>query len=94
MILAEIKRYLQQRGQATLADIALHFDTAPDAVRGMLETLLRKGRIRRQQLNSACGSSCCKCDTALQGCMNGPVRGADPHKTGTPIAGGFTLKQK
>ncbi|HXK56475.1 MAG: FeoC-like transcriptional regulator [Gammaproteobacteria bacterium] len=64
MILAKIKRYLQQRGQVSLADIALHFDTPPDAVRGMLETLLRKGLIRRQLLDSACGSSCCKCDSA------------------------------
>lgn len=43
MILAKIKRYLQQRGQVSLADIALHFDTPPDAVRGMLETLCVKG---------------------------------------------------
>jgi len=64
MILSEIKHYLQQRGQVSLADIALRFDSEPDAVRGMLETLLRKGRIRRQMLNSACGSSCCKCDSA------------------------------
>jgi len=64
MILSEIKRYLQQRGQVSLADIALHFDTPPEALRGMLETLLRKGRISRQQLNSACGSSCCQCDSS------------------------------
>ncbi|MCP5405982.1 MAG: FeoC-like transcriptional regulator [Chromatiaceae bacterium] len=84
MILAEIKRYLQQRGQATLADIALHFDTAPDAVRGMLETLLRKGRIRRQQLNSACGSSCCKCDTAATELYEWTGNAVpDPHETGT-----------
>ncbi|MCB1761564.1 MAG: FeoC-like transcriptional regulator [Gammaproteobacteria bacterium] len=65
MMLAEIKCYLQQHGQLSLAQIALHLDTPPDAVRGMLEMLLRKGRIRRQLLNSACGSSCCKCDSAV-----------------------------
>ena len=36
MILSDIRRYLQQCGQATLADIALHFDADPDAMRGML----------------------------------------------------------
>ena len=65
MMLAVIKCYLQQHGQLSLAQIALHLDTPPDAVRGMLEMLLRKGRIRRQLLNSACGSSCCKCDSAV-----------------------------
>lgn len=64
MILSEIRHYLQQHGRVSLADIALHLDTPPEAVRGMLETLLRKGRIRRHLLNSACGSSCCKCDAA------------------------------
>ena len=65
MILSKIKQYLQQQGQVSLAEIALHLDTPPEAVKGMLETLLRKGRIRRQQLSSACGSSCCKCDSAV-----------------------------
>jgi len=64
MMLSQIKQYLQQRGQVSLADIALHLDTPPEAVNGMLETLLRKGRVRRQLLNSACGSSCCQCDSA------------------------------
>jgi len=64
MILSEIKRYLQQRGGASVADIALHLDTPPEAINGMLETLLRKGRVRRQLLNATCGSSCGKCDSA------------------------------
>lgn len=64
MILSDIKRYLQERGQATLADIATHFDAPPDAVRGMLETWIRKGRVARHQANAACGSSCSQCDPA------------------------------
>ncbi|MEJ1336641.1 MAG: FeoC-like transcriptional regulator, partial [Candidatus Sedimenticola sp. (ex Thyasira tokunagai)] len=31
MILSDIKQYLVERHQATLADIALHFDCEPDA---------------------------------------------------------------
>lgn len=61
MILSDIKRYLMQRGQASLDDIALHFDTQPDAVRGMLEQWMRKGRIRRHLATSACGGGCTKC---------------------------------
>lgn len=61
MILSDIRRYLQQRGRASLADIAVHFDTDPDAVRGMLAVWMRKGRVHRQTATASCGSSCSKC---------------------------------
>ena len=64
MILSDIKQYLQQRGQASLADIATHFDTSADAVRGMLETWVRKGRVKRHLASASCGSSCSQCDPA------------------------------
>ena len=64
MILSDIRDYLQQRGQATLADIALHFDTDPDAVRGMLDIWIRKGKAHRKMATASCGSSCSQCDTA------------------------------
>jgi len=64
MILSDIKRYLQQRQQATLADIALHFDIEPDAARGMLEQWIRKGKVERHSAQASCGSSCTKCDPA------------------------------
>ena len=65
MILSDIKRYLEGRGQATLADIANHFNADPEAVRGMLEYWMRKGKVSRQTINAACGSSCTKCDSAV-----------------------------
>ncbi|VAW72807.1 hypothetical protein MNBD_GAMMA14-1043 [hydrothermal vent metagenome] len=64
MILSDIRHYLEARGQATLADIALHFDADPDAVRGMLEVWIRKGRLHRHRATAACGSSCHQCDPA------------------------------
>ncbi|MCG8427973.1 MAG: FeoC-like transcriptional regulator [Chromatiales bacterium] len=63
MILSAIKSYLQQRGQATLTDIAIHVDSTPDAVRGMLEMWIAKGKVQRQQMDETCGS-CCKCEQA------------------------------
>ena len=63
MILPEIRRYLSQRGQASLADIALHFDIEPDALRGMLEVWMRKGKIQKQLATASCGSSCNKCQS-------------------------------
>ena len=62
MMLADIKRYLMERGCAPLADIALHLGSDPDAVRGMLEQWIRKGRVRRRMANAACGTRCRDCD--------------------------------
>jgi predicted ArsR family transcriptional regulator len=64
MMLSAIKEYLAQRGQATLADIALHVDAEPDAVRGMLQQWVRKGRVERRKVEAACGTSCHRCDSA------------------------------
>lgn len=62
MILSDIRNYLEQRGQATLGDIALHFDAEPDAVRGMLELWMQKGKVHRQMATASCGDSCSQCD--------------------------------
>jgi len=64
MILSDIRNYLQQRGQASLSDIAVHFDTPPEAIKGMLDIWVRKGRIQRHLANPSCGSRCCYCATA------------------------------
>ncbi len=64
MILSRIRHYLAGRGQATLGEIALHFDASPDAVRGMLEQWVRKGKVRRHTPRAGCGSSCSRCDPA------------------------------
>ena len=64
MILAELKGYLEARGQATLADMALHFRSQPEAVRDMLAVWERKGRVRRIPAPAGCGGSCTQCDPA------------------------------
>ncbi len=64
MILADIRNYLKQRGQCTLSDIALHFDTNADAVRGMLEVWIRKGKVEKSATTASCGTSCQSCDPA------------------------------
>lgn len=64
MILSDIRKYLQDRGQSSLADIAVHFDVEPDAVRGMLETWIKKGKLNRRSATTSCGTSCSQCDTA------------------------------
>lgn len=64
MILQQVRDYIKQRGQATLADIALHVDADESAVRGMLQRWIDKGLVERQMLASSCGSSCDKCAPA------------------------------
>ncbi|MDX1823673.1 MAG: FeoC-like transcriptional regulator [Thiohalomonadales bacterium] len=64
MILSDIRKYIEQRGQVTLADMANHFESDPEALRGMLNVWIRKGKITRHLCTSACGSSCKGCDSA------------------------------
>lgn len=64
MILSQVRDYLSGRGQATLADISLHFDTEPEAMRGMLERWVSKGKVERRKVEAACGTSCNRCDSA------------------------------
>lgn len=61
MILGEIKTYLSDRGRAPLNDIALHFNSDPDAIRGMLEHYIRKGQVQHLDTGATCGG-CNKCD--------------------------------
>ncbi|MFO7576598.1 MAG: FeoC-like transcriptional regulator [Pelovirga sp.] len=56
---SEVKHYLSDRRIAPLHDIALHFDMGHDAVRGILELWIKKGRVKRHQDNSCKSGSCC-----------------------------------
>lgn len=58
MILSEIKDYVKTRRQSSLSDIALHFDAEPEAVRGMLQFWVNKGRIKKHQAALKCAGSC------------------------------------
>jgi putative ferrous iron transport protein C len=64
MILSDIRSYLSDKGQVTLADVALHFDITQDAARGMLGVWVRKGKVSRRMMRASCGSSCSQCDPA------------------------------
>ena len=59
MILSDLRNYMQDHGQASLADIALHFDSEPDAVRGMLDIWIKKGKLHRRSATSSCGTNGC-----------------------------------
>ena len=57
MLLGEIRNYLQQRGSASLSDVATHFDIAPDTARFALDYWQQRGKVRA--VNAACGSGGC-----------------------------------
>lgn len=57
-MLTTLKTYLQARPAASLSALASHVGADPDAVRGMLEHWLRKGKVRR-----TAGARCGGCDS-------------------------------
>lgn len=63
MILTNIKQYLREHKRATLQNLALHFDMELDAMRGMLEHWIRKGKVRRQIVKNAC-KGCSECNSS------------------------------
>jgi predicted ArsR family transcriptional regulator len=63
MILSRLNDYLRLHRRASLVDMAHGLGATPDALRGMLAALERKGRVRRLGTGTAC-SGCGKCDAA------------------------------
>jgi putative ferrous iron transport protein C len=60
MILTEIQQYLSERGKASLEEMELHFRIDGNALRGMLNRLIRKGRIKKLSIPQRChGCTCC-----------------------------------
>lgn len=67
MTMSSVRSYLADRRRATLKDVALHFDSDPEAVRLVLDRWRDKGRIEVLTGESACGKSGSAC-----GCCTGP----------------------
>jgi putative ferrous iron transport protein C len=64
MILSELTAYLAEHKRVALIDMAHRFRSDPEALRGMLAILERKGRARKLPAESTCGGGCTKCDPA------------------------------
>ncbi|NJK75996.1 MAG: sugar metabolism transcriptional regulator [Oscillatoriales cyanobacterium RU_3_3] len=60
MILSEIQQFIAANKRASIADLKLHFRTDGDALRRMLDRLVRKGRISKMPEAKKCGG-CCSC---------------------------------
>lgn len=58
MILNDLKKYVKTRQQVSLKDISVHFDVEPEAVKGMLDFWVNKGRITLLPGAVACTGGC------------------------------------
>jgi hypothetical protein len=65
MILSDLKAYMQQRRRVVLNELIVHFNMDANALRGMLSKWISKGKIKKSSTETACGTSCCKCDPAM-----------------------------
>jgi hypothetical protein len=64
-MLADISAYLAEQKRAPLMDLSHRFRSNPEALRGMLAVLERKGRVRKVTTGTACKMGGCeKCDPA------------------------------
>lgn len=64
MILSELRDYLKSNRRAALIDMSHRFDVDPEALRGMLDKWIAKGRVTKLPQGTLCGGGCCKCDSA------------------------------
>ena len=62
MILADLKTYLIQHRRADLADLSARFDVDCEALRGMLEAWVARGRVRLEASGPNTCKTCCGCE--------------------------------
>ncbi|MCG5515447.1 MULTISPECIES: FeoC-like transcriptional regulator [unclassified Ectothiorhodospira] len=65
MILSQILDYLRTHRRVSLLDLQHRFHAEPEALRAMLATLERKGRVRRLPPGTACGGGCTHCGQTI-----------------------------
>ena len=61
MILSQIKTYLSEKKTIALGELCIHFDTEPDAMRGMLEHWIRKSKVKKHAIEESCNNGCLEC---------------------------------
>lgn len=64
MTLSDVRDYLSTCHMASLHDMAVHFGTDPQALRGMLDKWISKGKVEKLPSGKMCGG-CCACDPTM-----------------------------
>ena len=65
MILSDLRNFMQEKRRVTLNELVLHFQVDANALRGMLNKWINKGKVKQSPVSNNCGTSCCKCDPLL-----------------------------
>lgn len=84
MIVSELSRYLRDNRRAAVRDLAYRFDAEPDALRGMLETLERKGRVRKLPADTPCAGGAASAIRRRSRSMNGWIGTKPPWVRRSP----------
>jgi Mn-dependent DtxR family transcriptional regulator len=61
MLLITIKQYIKNKRLVSLHELASCFSIDPEAMRDMLNFLIRKGNVRKQNKTNKCGTQCTRC---------------------------------
>ena len=61
MILSNIKEYFSEHPAASLSDLSIRFNVEPEAMRGMLDHWIRKGKLRKVDHSYSCSKCCSDC---------------------------------
>jgi len=59
MILQQLQTYLRTHPKTSLEELSRQFHSDADALRGMLHSLMRKGRVRQLDGKQCGGCHCC-----------------------------------
>lgn len=59
-----LKQYLVDHKQASLRDLALHFDVNAQTIQDAMGFWVRKGKVEQSSV-SGCEKGCCQCDIEL-----------------------------
>ena len=64
-MIRDIAKLLGERGRMSLCELAIHYDSAPEALEPMLEILVRKGQVRK--IDAPPGTRCPGCPACAAG---------------------------
>jgi len=63
MILTETKNFFLRQRMASLSDLSIHFGVEPDALRGILDQWIRKGKLCKLPQGKSCRGCCEACNS-------------------------------
>lgn len=58
---SELRTYLKEHRHVTLADLSIHFQSDPQAVKAAMQTWVKKGVVNETLAEAGCSEGCCKC---------------------------------